>query len=208
MSAPHTYTPGMYLTATKQIIKDDLVSFCKDLNNQYEATGLKFEPEPITEGGIVYKFPDNSPHDEYKTIRMWFTEPFIKRNKTFIKFSSINGMNPWRVSDNHLKKLGILHLKERKGFDSDWPMVPHNVMEEWKNNEDIILQKGLSIKTHLKAFHGAPVFTESELKIFCECAEKIGLKLDSKIPKDKELISYDGNLGKHRKKCCYIVTNI
>ena len=65
MSAPHTYTSGMYLTATKDITKRDFVSFCKDLNSQHEVTGLKFEPEQITEGGIVYKFPDNSPHGEY-----------------------------------------------------------------------------------------------------------------------------------------------
>ena len=198
MSAPHTYTSGMYLTATKDITKRDLVSLCKDLSSQNEGTGLKFEPEPITEGGIVYKFHDNSPHGEYKSIRMWFNDPFIKRNKTFIKFSSINGMNPWRVSDKFLKKLGVLHLKEKQQSDFRWPSIKPNVMEEWENNEDIILHKGLSIETYLKAFHGAPVFTESELKIFCECAEKIGLKLDSKIPKDKDLISYNGNLGKHR----------
>jgi hypothetical protein len=198
MSAPHTYISGMYLTATKPITKCDLVSLCKDLDSKHEVTGIKFEPEPITEGGIVCKFPDNSPHDEYKSIRMRFDDPFIKRNKSFIKFSSVTGMNAWKVSDKHLKKLGVLHLKDRPRSDFWWPCIKPNVMEEWENNEDIILHKGLSIGTYLKAFHGAPVFTENELKIFCECSEKIGLKLDSKIPKDKDLISYDGNLGKHR----------
>ena len=197
MSAPFTYTEGMYFTATKQITKADLISLCKDLNSKYEATGLKFEPEPITEGGIVCKFSDNSPHGEYKSIRMWLNNPFIKRNKSFIRLSSINSLNAWRVSDKHLKNLGVLHLKERPIDYFSWPYIPPNVMEEWENNEDIILHKGLSIETYLKAFHGAPVFTESELKIFCECSEKIGLKLDSKIPKDKYLISYNGNLGKH-----------
>jgi hypothetical protein len=113
MSAPYTYISGMYLTATKQITKGDLITLCKDLNSKHEATRIKFEPESITEGGIVYKFPHNSPHGEYKSIRMRFDNPFIKRNKSFIKFSSITGMNVWNVSDKHLKKLGVLNLKER-----------------------------------------------------------------------------------------------
>jgi hypothetical protein len=197
MSTPYTYTPGMYLTVTKQITKGDFVTLCKDLNSKYEATGLQFQPEPITEGGIVYKFPDGSPHGEYKTIRMWIDKPYIKRNKTFISLSSIRGMNPWRVSDKYLKKLGVLHIVENnKKFD--WPTIKPNVMEEWENNDDVILEPGLSIYTHLKAFHGAPVFTENELKLFCECSEKIGLKADSKIPRNKELVSYEGRLGKHR----------
>jgi len=47
----------------------------------------------------------------------------------------------------------------------------------------------------VKAFHGAPVFTENELKVFGECAERIGLKVDSKIPKNNKLISTSGELG-------------
>ena len=197
MTTSYTYTSGIYLTATKSITKGDFVSLCKDLNNKNEGNGIKFKPEPITEGGIVCVFPDNLPHDEYKSIRMRVDNPFIKRNKTFIPFKSIQGINPYRVSDNHLKKLGVLHLKEVDNSKFDWPPVFPNVMEKWEGNNDVILESGLSIQTWLKAFHGAPVFTENELKIFCECSEKIGLKLDSKIPKDKHLVSY-GDLGKHR----------
>lgn len=192
-SYTYTYTGGMYLTAKKQITKGDLVSLCNDYNSKHGSDGMKFQPEPITEGGIVYKFPDNSPHGEYKSIRMNFEEPFIKRNKTFIPFESILGINAWNVSKKHLKKLGVLHLLEQKTV-SEWPPVLPNVMESWENNNDVILECGLSIKTYLKAFHGAPVFTENELKIFGERLEKIGLNVDSKYPTDKELIS-EGRLG-------------
>jgi len=193
MSAQHTYTNGFYLTAVKPITKGDIVQLCKDLSSRHEATGLKFEPEPITEGGIVYKFPDNSPHDEYKSIRMYFSTPSIKHNKNFIQFAHMDAYN---VSQKHLKKLGIEHLvNKKKNFD--WPSVTKNVMEEWETNNDVILEAGLSIGTYLKAFHGAPAFTEDELKIFGECSEKIGLKVDSKYPKNKELVSY-GKLGEHR----------
>ena len=93
-----------------------------------------------------------------------------------------NGNLWWSKSMN-------LGFEIAKGLSSEYVLVLNN---------DVILENGLSVGTYLKAFHGAPVFTESELKIFCECSEKIGLQLDSKIPKDKDLISYNGNLGKHR----------
>jgi hypothetical protein len=193
MSAQYTYTNGFYLTATKPITKGGMVQLCKDLNTSYESTGLKFEPESITEGGIVYKFPDNSPHDEYKSIRMYFKTPSIKHNKSFIQFQHIDVLN---VSQKHLKKLGVEHLANKPN-DFNWPWIPENVMEAWENNNDVVLEAGLSIGTYLKAFHGAPVFTENELKIFEDCSEKNGLKVDSKYPKNKELISY-GKLGEHR----------
>jgi len=193
MSAQHTYTNGFYLTAVKPITKGDMVQLCKDLSSRHEATGLKFQPEAITEGGIVYKFPDNSPHGEYKTIRMYFNRPAIKRNKSFIRFDH---MDAYRVSQKHLQKLGVNHLVNKNNH-FDWPSVPVNVMEEWENNNDVILEAGLSIGTYLKAFHGSPVFTEDELKLFGECSEKIGLEVDSKYPKKKELVSC-GKLGEHR----------
>jgi hypothetical protein len=193
MTAQHTYTNGFYLTAVKPITKGDMVQLCKDLDSRHEATGLKFQPEAITEGGIVYKFPDNSPHGEYKTIRMYFNRPAIKRNKSFIRFDH---MYAHRVSQKHLQKLGVDNLVNKNNH-FNWPYVPVNVMEEWENNNDVILEAGLSIGTYLKAFHGAPVFTEDELKLFGECSEKIGLPVDSKYPKKKELVSC-GKLGEHR----------
>jgi hypothetical protein len=192
MISPYTYINGFNLTATKPITKGDIVQLCKELNSRHETTQLKFEPEPITEGGIVYKFPDNYTHGEYKTIRMWFNDPLIKYRKNFIKFKNI-GL--YGVSKKHLQKLGVDHLVD-KPYEPDWPVVPKNVMEVWENNDDVVLEKGLTIETYLKAFHGAPVFTEDELKIFGECSEKIGLIIDSKYPKNKQLVSY-GRLGKH-----------
>jgi hypothetical protein len=34
-------------------------------------------------------------------------------------------------------------------------------MELWENNNELILEAGLSLDTCLKAFHGAPVFSEN-----------------------------------------------
>lgn len=193
MNPPYTYASGMKLTALKDITKGDMVILCKELNKIHADSGLRFEPEPITEGGIVYIFPNNStiPRDKYKTIRMNFIYPLIKYKRSFIRFCDIDS---YKVSKRHLKKLGLDHLIEKKD-KFDWPCVPVNVMELWENNNEVILESGLSLDTCLKAFRGAPVFTENELKVFGEASEKIGLKVDSKIPKDDYLISTHGELG-------------
>jgi len=191
MNPPYTYTQGMKLTAMKPITKGDMVSLCKDLNTKHLDTRLTFEPEPITEGGIVYKFPDNSaiPRDKYKSIRMNFNNPLIKYKNSFIQFRYIKHHN---VSTRFLKQKELDHLV---GKNFSWHPITPNVMELWENNDDVILEKGLTLTTHLKAFRGAPVFTENELKVFGECAERIGFKVDSKIPKDKNLVSTNGELG-------------
>lgn len=191
MDAPFTYAKGFYLTADKDITKSDMVKLCKNLNEAFESFGITFEPEPITEGGIVYKFKDQ-PISAYKTIRMRFSTKSIKWCKNFIQY---NNIQCYRVSDKHLKKLGIYELYRSHKSLSDWPSIPSNVMELWENNEDVLLEKGLSIGTHLKAFYGAPIFTQSELNTFVECAEKVGFKRDSKMPSTKELESF-GKLGR------------
>jgi len=184
----YTYTQGFYLTARENITKASLISLCNELNSKYVDTGLTFQPEPITEGGIVYRNING-----YKSIRISFIDPYIKRNKSFIPAHSVRGNNAWGVSDKHLKKLGVYDIiKSNTMFD--WPIVRPNVMEDWVSDNEIILYAGFSVRTYLKAFEGAPVFTENELKIFGDCSEKIGLVVDSKYQKNKDLISY-GKLG-------------
>jgi hypothetical protein len=191
MNPPYTYTQGMNLTALKPITKGDMVSLCKELNDKYADIGLTFEPEAITEGGIVYKFQDNRDirRDKYKSIRMDFNNPLIKYKTSFIPFNYIKNYN---VSTKFLKKKELDHLV---GKCFRWQPIYPNVMELWENNNDVILEKGLTLTTCLKAFRGAAVFTENELKVFGECAERIGLKVDSKIPKNDKLISTCGELG-------------
>jgi hypothetical protein len=120
---------------------------------------------------------------------MDFQNPLIKYKNSFIPFRDINYH---KVSTKFLKKRNLDHLV---GNDFSWYIIPPNVMELWENDNDVILEKGLSITTCLKAFRGAAVFTENELKVFGECVEKIGLKVDSKIPNDGKLISTHGKLG-------------
>jgi hypothetical protein len=95
MNPPYTYTQGMNLTAMKPITKGDMISLCKELNDKYADIGLTFEPEAITEGGIVYKFPDNRDirRNKYKSIRMYFNNPLFKYKTSFIPFNCIKTYN-------------------------------------------------------------------------------------------------------------------
>lgn len=59
------YTVGPSFKTVKPIERRHLISICKDLAAAMP-NGITFEPEPITEGGIVYKFKNL---DLYKSIR-------------------------------------------------------------------------------------------------------------------------------------------
>ena len=71
--------------------------------------------------------------------------------------------------------------------DKEWPWVNKDVMTEWKNNDDIILEKNKTISTFLKSFHGAPLFTLEELKLWEKCFNAIGLKRLGRYPRKKDL---------------------
>lgn len=64
-----TYTHGFDLKCKNIITKKDIIKMCILLNNREEYSNLcKFQPEGITEGGIIYKFKDNNKW--YKSIRL------------------------------------------------------------------------------------------------------------------------------------------
>ena len=62
-----TYTRGFQLRAIKDITKNDILLLCDFLNDNFE--NITFEPEAITEGGIVYK-TTLSREKYYKTFRL------------------------------------------------------------------------------------------------------------------------------------------
>lgn len=65
-------------------------------------------------------------------------------------------------------------------------MITDNVMEEWKNNEEILCKEGCILGTSLKSLGGASVWTYDELKIFEKCFNKIGISC-SQYPEEKAL---------------------
>ena len=59
-----TYTHWVTFETKKNITKNDFVIICKKLENR--SNDVSFEPERITEGGILFKPTDNI---GYKTVR-------------------------------------------------------------------------------------------------------------------------------------------
>lgn len=67
-----THTQGFELRCERNITKGDMVDLCRLLNDEYKNNrnhaACTFEPEPISEGGIQYKFsPNNSTYS--KSVR-------------------------------------------------------------------------------------------------------------------------------------------
>lgn len=55
-----------------------------------------------------------------------------------------------------------------------FPFMDDNVMDNWKNSKDIVLEKDKRIKTSLKSFDGAPAFTIEEINVFETHLKEIG----------------------------------
>lgn len=64
-----TYTPGLTLQTKKIITKNDIITICDLLKEQYSNL-CEFQPEGITEGGILFKFKDNLDNKWYKSVRL------------------------------------------------------------------------------------------------------------------------------------------
>jgi hypothetical protein len=65
--------------------------------------------------------------------------------------------------------------------------VNENVMTEWSENNDIILDKNKKFTIFLKSFHGAPLFTLAELRIWEAGFNEIGIVKVGKYPSKKSL---------------------
>lgn len=139
---------GFKIKSQKIITKNDIINICELLNQEeFYKNICTFEPEPISEGGIIFKFI-NSPIEWYKSMRIYFA-------------------------------------KEYSG--GDLGIVKKDVMNEWKNNNDIIMNEKNIIKTYLKSFRNAPRFTQDELKIWESCFNKVGFIRVGKYPSKKNL---------------------
>lgn len=62
---PSTYCHGYKLFTTKCITTHDITTLCQLLNEKFNHTLYMFLPEPITEGGIIFKGLESG----YKSLR-------------------------------------------------------------------------------------------------------------------------------------------
>tara|TARA_B100001059_G_C17761401_1_gene543052 strand:+ start:303 stop:761 length:459 start_codon:yes stop_codon:yes gene_type:complete len=97
-----THTHGVTFKTIKNITKNDFIILCKKLENKY--SDVRFEPEGITEGGILFKSKDNI---GYKTVRFALAQCRLKW--------------PW-INDNYLSEWtgsnDVLFKKNEK-----WPTI-------------------------------------------------------------------------------------
>ncbi len=90
-----TYGQGFTIKTEKIITKDDIITLCKLLNSKDEYKNLcEFEPEGISEGGILFKFKDNLDNLDKK----WY-----KSVRLCVNHGSRRGRWYW-ITDNYLKE--------------------------------------------------------------------------------------------------------
>ena len=87
--------------------------------------------------------------------------------------------------DNKWYKSVRLNVNGNTG--GEWDCINENVMTEWSGNNDLVLKLNTKFTIFLKSFHGAPIFTLDELKIWEECFKQIGIIKVGKYPSKKSL---------------------
>lgn len=135
MTEKQTYTTGLTLKTEKIITKKDIIYMCNLLNSKDEYVNLcTFEPECITEGGIVFKFNDKTNDKWYKTVRLCV---YAGKGKWY--WVNENVMAEWSENNDVIfynnKKFTIV-LKSFNG-------APLFTLEELKLWEDCFNQIGI-----------------------------------------------------------------
>ena len=85
-----TYTNGLSFLTKKEITKNDIITLCNLLNNHNLYKDVcTFEPEPITEGGIIFKY-NNAEPEWYKSLRFSFCNWCYIRDKPMVNWLNNN----------------------------------------------------------------------------------------------------------------------
>lgn len=136
-----TYTNGFTLKAYKEITKNDMINMCKFLEDQYShSCDCEFQPEPINEGGILYKFKNNLVDDKllkpYKSVRLCVSGMWSQKSWPIV---SKNYLSEWTGSNDIILDKNdkiTLFLKSFYG-------APVFTLEELKIWEECFNQIGL-----------------------------------------------------------------
>lgn len=114
-----TYCSGPKLKFTKDITKEIYIEICEDLSATFaEKFGGEyiFEPESITEGGIILvQFPGKQ-NKMYKTMRHHLTSKNYERNVRWPWIDKKNVMEDWRDDSGILIPINTLSDTFLKAF--------------------------------------------------------------------------------------------
>jgi hypothetical protein len=89
---------------------------------------------------------------------------------------------------------GFLQMDNEAGYKTirinvqGFPWITPSTMEEWENDETILISVGTKSNTFLKAYDGAPAWSIGELEYYKEVLEKNGIKC-TKMPTARSLIN-------------------
>lgn len=161
----YTYALGPKVVLTRDFTTTDAAALCDDLSRTF-GPGYVFAPEAICEGGIEMRgWPGKMP-GQYKTFRFGASSNF--------------GKWPWIVP----------------GTLEQWRHSPPAVVFRHLERRDAMSRTGRStsiLPLFLKAFHGAPCWTEEELRLVRGCFERLGFRTQNR-PRGK--LAEQGSLGK------------
>jgi hypothetical protein len=123
-----TYTRGLTLKTQQIITKNDIIIMCNLLNsNNAYFNSCEFEPEAITEGGIVFKFKD-SPSKWYKSVRLC-----VNNDNANGKWYHINEnvMTQWTNNNDIIFQANTIFTIFLKSFH-EAPLFTINELEIWE----------------------------------------------------------------------------
>lgn len=153
---------GMSFMTTKDITKKDFMNFCEELSNDKLYRNIcSFLPLKKEEGGLLYVFHDSDLFIWVKSIR-FFQETTYYR--TFYK-------------------MNCCYSPFIKAKPIEWPHIDYTKLDEWKNSDDILFNKGIKITTELRTDFNAPNFSLAEVKHLEPFFNNLGFKKFDKYPR-------------------------
>lgn len=132
-----TYTSGLTFKTERIITKADIITVCNLLNNRAEYSNIcEFQPEGITEGGILFKFKDSTQPEWYKSVRLCVNSVNTKGTWDWI---TDNYLSEWTGSNDIIFRKNCKFYTFLKSFYG----APLFTIEELKIWEDCFRQIGI-----------------------------------------------------------------
>ena len=132
-----TYAIVLTLKTKKIITKNDIITICKLLNSKDEYSNLcEFQPEGISEGGILFKFKDNLDKKWYKSVRLC-VNCNVSRGKWY--FINDNCISEWTGNNDIIFDKNNKFTLFLKSFNG----APLFTLEELKIWEECFNQIGI-----------------------------------------------------------------
>lgn len=124
-----TYTIGFRLKTERIITKNDIIAMCNLLNSKDVYLNVcDFQPEGITEGGILFNFKDSVNSKWYKTVRLGVNSGSSKGKWGWI---NQNVMSEWSENNDIIFDKDNIFTIFLKSFHGAPPFT-HEELKIWE----------------------------------------------------------------------------